>query len=65
MFYEIFLTNTAYKCNLYTYLTTIGCGYSYMSIPKPSPETEYVIMQIVWEMEIPTTTARVAAVAEP
>ena len=36
-----------------------------MSVPKQLPDTEYVIMQIVWEMEIPTTTARVAAVAEP
>ena len=36
-----------------------------MSIPKQLPDTEYVVMQIIWEMEIPTTTARVAAVAEP
>ncbi|MCL2662013.1 MAG: BlaI/MecI/CopY family transcriptional regulator [Oscillospiraceae bacterium] len=36
-----------------------------MSILKQLPDTEYAIMQIIWEMEIPTTTARVAAVAEP
>jgi len=36
-----------------------------MSIPKQLPDTEFVIMQIIWEQEIPTTTAKVAAVAEP
>jgi len=36
-----------------------------MSVQKILPDTEYTIMQIVWEQEIPTTTARVAAVAEP
>jgi len=36
-----------------------------MSIQKQLPDPEYVIMKIIWEMKIPTTTARVAAVAEP
>ena len=36
-----------------------------MSFPIRLPDTEYTIMQIIWEQEIPTTTARVAAVAEP
>ena len=36
-----------------------------MSFPIRLPDTEYTIMQIIWEQEIPTTTAKVAAVAEP
>ena len=36
-----------------------------MSAPILLPDTEYTIMQIIWEQEIPTTTSKVAAVAEP
>jgi len=36
-----------------------------MSIPSRLPDTEYAVMQIIWELEIPTTTAKVAAIAEP
>ena len=50
---------------IYTQLTIISHGGNCMSVQKILPDTEYTIMQIVWEQEIPTTTARVAAVAEP
>ena len=36
-----------------------------MSIPSRLPDTEYIIMQIIWNQDIPTTTAKVAAIAEP
>jgi len=36
-----------------------------MPVPIHLPDTEYTIMQIIWDLDIPTTTAKVAAVAEP
>ena len=36
-----------------------------MSAPSRLPDTEYMIMQIIWNNETPTTTAKVAVAAEP